>query len=63
MTAMEGKITVVNTLESRLELLAGQVRCLVSPLTVFQLRNSDFQMMPEIRYILFGENPSRRHKD
>lgn len=42
--AMDGKITLINTLESRLELLAAQ-------------------MMPEIRTVLFGINPSRHFMD
>ncbi|XP_003383410.1 PREDICTED: V-type proton ATPase subunit E 1-like [Amphimedon queenslandica] len=44
MYTQQGKIKLTNTLESRLELLSGQ-------------------MMPEIRSMLFGDNPSRHFRD
>lgn len=42
--AQKGKIKVVNTLESRLELISRQ-------------------MLPELREMLFGPNPSRKFRD
>jgi V-type H+-transporting ATPase subunit E len=42
--AQKGKIKIVNTLESRLELISQQ-------------------MLPELKELLFGENPNRKFRD
>jgi len=58
--AQKGKIKVTNTLESRLELLGGQVIQLKLSSLVL---HSCLQMLPEMRTMLCGKNPNRRFLD
>jgi V-type H+-transporting ATPase subunit E len=58
LTAKAGKIQVVSTLESRLDLIAGQV--------ILHLRSLMFicfQIVPQVRTALFGPNPNRKFFD
>lgn len=67
--AQQGKIKVTNTLDKRLDLISQQVSIfffssprseLVHRLTTSAFLFSLFQMLPELREVLFGRNPNRR---
>ena len=65
MTAKNGKIRLDNTLEQRLKLLEEQVRIEIH--TVFSFSRVSlcawliWQMLPEIRFALFGPNKHRKY--
>lgn len=65
MTAKNGKIRLDNTLEQRLKLLEEQVRIEIhtffSFLCISLCAQLIWQMLPEIRFALFGPNKHRKY--